>query len=148
MNESISLVGKVTLISYDANTNEIVNQLEIPNLVVLAGKTFIASRMAGTASSVMSHVAVGTGNTVTTSGTTTLQTELSRVSLSVSGGTPSSNTITFSGSFSTAQANGNLTEAGIFNNTSGGTMPCRSTFPAYTKTSATTLAISWTVAIV
>lgn len=148
MQDSVSLIGKVTLTSYDANTNAVVKKLEIPNLVVAVGKTFIASRVAGNTSAVMSHVAVGTGNTTTTSGSTTLQTELSRVALSVSGGTPSSNTITFSGSYTTAQANGSLVEAGIFNNSSGGTMLCRSTFPVYTKTAAETLAISWTVAIV
>ena len=123
------------------------DRVEHKNLVVSVGKTNIAARMAGNTAAVMSHMAIGTGNTAAVVGDTTLATELSRVALTVAGGTPSSNTVTYSASYPAGTGTGALTEAGIFNATPAGTMLCRTVFPVINKQAADSIVITWVISI-
>jgi hypothetical protein len=120
---------------------------EFKNLVVSVGKTNIAARMAGNTAAVMSHMAVGTGSTAAIVGNTTLETEIARVGLTVGGGTPSANTVTYSATFPAGTGTGALTEAGVLNASSGGTMMCRTVFPVINKQAADTIAITWVVSL-
>ena len=72
-------------------------------------------------------------------------TEGGRVALS--GSVVSTNTITYTATFPAGTGTGAVTEAGIFNASSGGTMLCRTTFPVVTKGSGDTLAITWVVTV-
>ncbi len=123
------------------------DRIEHKNLVVSVGKTNIAARMAGNTAAVMSHMAIGTGNTAAVVGDTTLETELARVALTVAGGTPSSNTVTYSASYPAGTGTGALTEAGIFNATPAGTMLCRTVFPVINKQAADSIVITWVISI-
>jgi hypothetical protein len=123
------------------------DRIEHKNLVVSVGKTNIAARMAGNTAAVMSHMAIGTGNTAAVVGDTTLETELARVALTVAGGTPSSNTVTYSASYPAGTGTGALTEAGIFNAVSSGTMLCRTVFPVINKQAADSIVITWVISI-
>ena len=123
------------------------DRIEHKNLVVSVGKTNIAARMAGNTAAVMSHMAIGTGNTAAVVGDTTLETELARVALTVAGGTPSSNTVTYSASYPAGTGTGALTEAGIFNATPAGTMLCRTVFPVINKQVADSIVITWVISI-
>jgi hypothetical protein len=123
------------------------DRIEHKNLVVSVGKTNIAARMAGNTAAVMSHMAIGTGNTAAVVGDTTLETELARVALTVAGGTPSSNTVTYSASYPAGTGTGALTEAGIFNAVSSGTMLCRTVFPVINKQAADSITITWVISI-
>jgi hypothetical protein len=123
------------------------DRIEHKNLVVSVGKTNIAARMAGNTAAVMSHMAIGTGNTAAVVGDTTLETELARVALTVAGGTPSSNTVTYSASYPAGTGTGALTEAGIFNAVSAGTMLCRTVFPVINKQVADSIVITWVISI-
>jgi len=148
MQDSIQIKGDVVLISTTKDGN-ISKQLAIPNLVVSGGKNFIASRMASANANVMSHIAVGTGgNTAAAASQTTLTAELGRGNVDISGGTVTSNTISFSATFADGQVEGNLSEAGIFNASANGTMLCRTTFPNYEKVPGETLTVSWTIKII
>lgn len=120
---------------------------ERKNLVVSTGKTNIAARMAGNTVAVMSHMAVGTGNTAAVVGNTTLESELARVALTVAGGTPSSNTVTYSAAFPAGTGTGALTEAGVFNDSTTGTMLCRTVFPVINKQAADSITITWVISI-
>lgn len=122
-------------------------RIEHKNLVVSVGKTNIAARMSGNTAAVMSHMAVGTGNTAAVVADTTLQTELARVALTVAGGTPSSNTVTYSAAYGAGTGTGALTEAGIFNAASAGTMLCRTVFPVINKQAADSITITWVISI-
>jgi hypothetical protein len=42
---------------------------------------------------------------------------------------------------------GAISEAGIFNASSGGTMLCRTVFPVVNKQASDTIAITWTITI-
>lgn len=119
------------------------------NLVVTAGKTFIASRMAGASSTVMTHMAVGTTNTAAAAGDTTLAAEVgsSRTALTVSGGTPSTNVVTYACTFGAGVGTGALVEAGLFNASSSGTMLARTVFSTITKAAGDSLTITWTVTV-
>ena len=123
------------------------DRIEHKNLVVSVGKTNIAARMAGNTAAVMSHMAIGTGNTAAVVGDTTLETELARVALTVAGGTPSSNTVTYSASYPAGTGTGALTEAGIFNATPAGTMLCRTVCPVINKQAADSIVITWVISI-
>ena len=123
------------------------DRIEHKNLVVSVGKTNIAARLAGNTAAVLSHMAIGTGNTAAVVGDTTLETELARVALTVAGGTPSSNTVTYSASYPAGTGTGALTEAGIFNATPAGTMLCRTVFPVINKQAADSIVITWVISI-
>ena len=88
INENFKVTGAVTI----RKNGEVVK--EIPNTIVTAGKTDIASLITGSGS-VMTHMGVGTGSTAVAAGDTTLDTELDRNALTTSGGTASTNTVEF-----------------------------------------------------
>ena len=125
----------------------VLSQYEHKNTIVTVGKTNIAARMAGNTVPVMSHMAVGTGNTTVSLADTTLSAELARVSLGTAGGTPSSNTVTYSATFPAGTGTGALQEAGVFNDVSSGTMMCRTVFPVINKQAADSITITWVVSI-
>ncbi|MEN6628548.1 MAG: phage tail protein, partial [Sulfuricella sp.] len=115
------------------------------NLVVTAGKAWIAARMKATgAPAEMTHMAVGTGSTAAADANTALGTESARVSLSsaVSGAV-----VTYTASFPAGTGTAALTEAGIFNASSAGTMLCRTVFPVVNKGASDSMAITWTVTV-
>ena len=126
-------------------TGQLVELIEVPNLVVAVGKTYIASRMVGTTAGVMSHMSIGSDNTAAASGNTTLGTELGRVALTSS--VASSNSVTYVATFPAGTGTGDVREAGIFNATPAGTMLCRTTFPIVTKQSGDSIAITWVVTV-
>ena len=110
----------------------------------------------------MNHMAVGgnanTGSAVTkttpvigdtalsTGGTPALS-ELSRVALTIAGGTVSGAVVTYAASFPAGSGTGALVEAGIFNANSAGTMLCKTSYDVVNKAGNDSIAITWTVTI-
>ena len=137
--DGIEAKGKLTV---EIN-GEIVR--EIDNLVVAVGKNFVASRMVGVASDVMSHMAIGSGSTAAASGDTALETEEGRVALSSA--SASSADVTYSANFPAGTGTATITEAGILNAASSGTLLCRTVFSAVTKGAADSMTITWTVTV-
>ena len=135
--ENLKLTGHVTV-----SINDEVVQ-EIPNLVVTAGKGYVASRMKDTTAGAMSHMAVGTDSTAAAAGDTALGTESGRVALTSS--TVSGNVITYVASFPAGTATAALTEAAILNASSGGTMLCRTVYATVNKSSSDAMTISWSI---
>lgn len=142
--ETIKAKGSLNVSVFDANGN-LKEERQFHNLVVDTGLNYIVSRMKDTSLGAMSHMAVGSGNTAAAAGNTTLGTELGRVSLTST--TVNANTVTYVASFGAGVGTGALTEAGIFNAASSGTMLCRTVFPVVTKQAADTIQITWTVTI-
>jgi hypothetical protein len=135
--ENLKLTGHVTV-----SINDEVVQ-EIPNLVVTAGKGYVASRMKDTTAGAMSHMAVGTDSSAAAAGDTALGTESGRVALTSS--TVSGNVITYVASFPAGTATAALTEAAILNASSGGTMLCRTVYATVNKGSSDAMTISWAI---
>lgn len=150
MAETLNVSGEVTY-TLKNDKGEILVSETIKNLVVTGGKTYIVSRMKDATTTAVSHLAVGTGTNSPALGDTTLQTELARVAMS--GGTGSvttgTNTITFASTFGAGVGTGTLTELGVFNDPTAGTMLCRAKFSGagIIKGAPDSLDVSWTITI-
>jgi hypothetical protein len=90
-------------------------------------------------------MAVGTSNTAATTSQTALGTELSRVALDST--SRSSNTVTYVATFPAGTGTGALTEAGILNASSSGSLLCRTVFGVVTKAAGDTVVITWNVTV-
>ena len=144
LQETMKITGKLNITVRDESGN-VKQSLDVPNLVVTAGKVYIASRMVGTASTVMNGMSIGTGTGTPAVGDTALGTEAGRVALSTF--TASSNAVTATATFPAGTGTGAITEAGIFNASSSGALLCRTTFPVVNKASGDSIAITWVVTV-
>ena len=138
INDDLSLKGKLAI----AINGEVVQ--EVDNLVVTAGKGYVADRMKNN-STIMSHMAVGTSTSSAAAGNTTLGTEVARVGLTstaVSGAV-----VTYVATFGAGTGTGAITEAGILNASSSGTLLCRTVFSVINKGSSDAMTITWTVTV-
>lgn len=143
--EQLKATGMVH-VTHTKTTGEVV-EFDVPNLIVTTGKNYIASKMVATTNSPvsMTHMAIGTGTGTPAAGDTTLGTEAGRVSLS--GSVVSTNTVTYTATFPAGTGTGAVTEAGIFNASSSGTMLCRTTFPVVNKAAGDSIAVTWVVTV-
>ncbi len=148
INDKLKISGALNIVLTDKDGN-VKDTRDIKNLVVDSGLTFIISRMAGTAKSVMSHMALGSGTTSTAGGQTDLSSMLgSREALDSTTITGTKNEkIQYVCNFEAGDATGAVTEAGIFNDASAGDMLCRTVFPVVNKQADDTMAITWTITI-
>lgn len=143
-NENLQASGSLRVVVTGAN-GEVKAEHNFKNLVVTVGKNFVASRMVGTASNIMSHMAIGSGTTAAAVGNTALQSELGRVALT--SGTATGAVATYTATFPAGTGTGAVTEAGIFNASSGGTMLCRTVFSVVNKGADDAMSVTWTVTI-
>ena len=121
---------------------------EVDNLVVTAGKGYVASRMKSDVSggsAIMSHMAIGSGSTSAAAGDTALGSQLGRVALTSTG--ISGAVLTYTASFAAGTGTGAVTEAGLYNASSSGTMLCRTVFSVVNKGSSDSMTITWTVTV-
>ena len=115
LHSSVKLTGKLVIQKFD-DSNELVYETEVKNLVVTSGKQFIASRIVESSASVMGFMAIGDDASVAATTQTTLVNELARVA--VDSKTASGVNSTFVATFPAGTGTGNIVEASI-TNTSG-----------------------------
>lgn len=142
VNDNLALTGHLTI----AINNEVVQ--ETPNLVVTAGKSWVADRMAN-ANTVMTHMAIGTGTNAAAPADTTLQTEAKRNTLTTSGGTVAANVITYACTFAAGEGTGAIIEAGIFDAATTGDMLARTKFTSgvVNKGALDSMTITWAITV-
>ena len=142
--EELKVTGglKVEIKDKDGNVKD---TRELKNLVVTAGLGYIASRMKEATATAMSHMAIGTGTTAAAAGQTALVTEAARQALTST--TVSTNTVSYVASFAAGTGTGAITEAGILNAASGGTLLCRTVFSVVNKGASDSMTITWTITI-
>jgi hypothetical protein len=144
MNDGLKLRGEVALVLRDKNGN-VKDERTIKNLIVDTGLNFICDRMKDDETA-MTHMALGSGSTAAAAGDTSLGSQLgSREVLDSS--TVTNNQIVYVSSFEAGDATGAVTEAGIFNASSGGTMLCRTVFSVVNKAADDTLTVNWTITL-
>lgn len=144
MNDGLKLRGDVALVLRDKDGN-IKDERLIENLIVDTGLNFICDRMKDDETA-MTHMALGSGSTAAAAGDTTLGSQLgSREALDSS--TVTNNQIVYVSSFEAGDATGAVTEAGIFNASTGGTMLCRTVFSVVNKAADDTLSVNWTITL-
>lgn len=127
-----------------------VQETNVKNLVVNPGLAFIASRMQGATSAVMSHMGIGSGTTAAAAADTALGNQLGRVALdstAIVTTTATNDSIQYVATFPAGTGTGAVTEAGVFNASSAGSMLCRTVFPVINKGALDTLTITWKVTV-
>ena len=139
INDGLKLKGKLAI-----SLNGKIIQ-EVDNLVVTAGKGYVASRMKDTTATAMSHMAIGSGSTAAAASDTALGNQLGRVALTST--TVSNAVVTYVASFPAGTGTGAVTEAAILNASSGGTMLCRTVFSVVNKGSQDSMTVTWTVTV-
>tara|TARA_B100000925_G_scaffold256625_1_gene210571 strand:- start:1714 stop:2139 length:426 start_codon:yes stop_codon:yes gene_type:complete len=139
INDGLKLKGKLAI-----SLNGKIIQ-EVDNLVVTAGKGYVASRMKDTTATAMSHMAIGSGSTAAAASDTALGNQLGRVALTST--TVSNAVVTYVASFPAGTGTGAVTEAAILNASSGGTMLCRTVFSVVNKGASDSMTVTWTVTV-
>jgi hypothetical protein len=145
-NDAIKMTGNLKLVLTDEHGN-VKQEEEVKNLVVTVGKGFIASRMKDATATAMTHMEVGTGTTAAAVGDTALQTAVASSRVTLTSTTVTTNNVAYVATFPAGTGTGALTEAGLFNASSSGTMLCRTVFSVINKGAADTLGITWTVTV-
>ena len=138
IHDDLKLTGALTI----ALNDEIVQETE--NLVVTAGKNWVADRM-NNANTVMTHMAVGTGTNAAVAGDDELQTENDRNALTST--TVTDNAVAYVATWAAGDATAALTEAGIFDASSGGDLLARTVFSVVNKGAADSMTITWTITV-
>lgn len=141
--DALKVIGEchIELFGPDGNLK---TERRIKNLVVTTGLSHIADQLsASPGNAAMSHMAIGTGSTAAAAGDTALGAETDRNALTSR--TDSGAVLTYVGNWAAGDGtNSALREAGIFNNSSGGTMGSRVVYANIDKQAADTLQITWT----
>ena len=143
-NEQLKATGSLRVV-VTGKDGQVKEEHDFKNLVVTVGKNFVASRMVGTASAVMSHMAIGEDDTAAAAGDTALGSEVGRVSLASA--TATNNVVTYTATFPAGTGTGAIVEAGILNAASAGTMLCRTVFAVVNKGADDAMSVTWTVTI-
>jgi len=151
LNDSLKANGVLQLTLLDAAGN-VKEEYEHINTVVGTGLAYIASRMKDASATAMSHMGIGSGSTAAAVPDTALGSQLARVALDA--GSPSivtttvtNDSIQYVATFAAGTGTGAVTEAGIFNAATSGTMLCRTVFAVINKGALDTLVITWKVTV-
>lgn len=147
LNENILAKGKLDVTLKKANGN--IEKETIGNLVVTVGRNHIADQLADQSEAAMSHMAIGEGTTTQIVGDTGLESEVSRkvFTSKTQGSGSDANKVIFVADWAAGEGTGAITEAGIFNAVSAGTMLTRTTFAVKNKEVGDSLSIQWTLTI-
>lgn len=147
--DGLKLRGDVEIILKDKNGYP-VDTRSISNLVVNSGLDYIGSRMLDNTTDAMSFMGLGSDNTTATASDTDLgalvgaREELTTAVYSFTQGEAK---ITYRATFEAGDATGDLSEAGIFNGSTGGDMLCRTTFDTLTKPADSELSVTWVISL-
>ena len=148
LKEKIQAAGQVSFVLTDENGN--IKQQDSKNLVVSTGLAFIVGRMTNAAEAVMSHMAIGTGTTAAAAAQAALVDESVRVALTSSTvvtTTVAGDSVQYIAAFGPGVGTAAITEAGLFNAASAGTMLARTVFPVINKGANDTLTLTWKITI-
>lgn len=153
MEDSIKLTGLIQIEVFDKDGN-LKDRRLIKNLIPTAGKAAIASRINGDGSeAVFTYLAVGTGTTAAAAGDTALGTEITDSGLARAAATVSRVTTTVTNDTAqfvktwTVTGTKAVTECGIFNDASAGTILGRQVFSAVNVANLDTLKITYKVKV-
>lgn len=161
--ENLKLSGRLNIVVTD-QSGQIKQQQQVDNLVVQAGLRWITESMAKITNTpaAMTHMGIGDSTTAAGDndsdllGTNKLRKLFTTATAANSTPAAGRGNIVYVCQFISSDrlpnhvANGNnssITEAGIFNAASAGTMLCRTTFPVVNKGDNDTMTITWTITL-
>lgn len=147
MTDIVHPEGIVRIRRYDG-AGALIDEQFFKNMVVNSGLEHFANLCsASPTATAMSHMGIGANGTAPAKTNTTLAGEIAGARQALS--TPpfqSLNQTVYNATFNPGVATGNISELGIFNAASGGTMLARVTFPTQVKESTTKFDVQWLVA--
>jgi hypothetical protein len=146
VNNNITVTGRIKLELFD-ESGKLKDTRETKNLVVTAGKNYLAAWIAAASQAgyFMQYIGLGEGSSPAQSTDTDLETPLaSRVAGAV---TSSGNVWQNVASFGPGVNTGTITEAGLFSASVAGTMFAHQVFGAITKSAGDSLQVTWQVTI-
>lgn len=147
MNDNVIGKGRVDCVLTKANGQ--IEEWAVDNLVVTTGRNHIADQLSDQSEAALSHMAIGEGTTTQVIADTALESEISRKALTskTQGSGTDANKVVFVGDWAAGEGTGAITEAGLFNSATAGTMVTRTTFAVKNKDVGDSLSIQWTLTI-
>jgi hypothetical protein len=142
--ESLAMKGRITITRTNAE-GKVTLYLEKDNLIVTTGKNFAAAALLAASPSPFTHIAVGSGAVAPALADTALGSEIARSAFSSS--SRAANVVNMSVTMGPGVGTGALTEAGIFNASTAGTLFSRVTFPVVNKGAADTITVTWQITV-
>lgn len=152
VHEYIDMKGHLTIRKLNAEGG-LVEQVSVPNAIVLTGRDLVAKQFIKETINPVSHLAVGTGTSaVNPAADTKLGSELFRKAVNPIDPTKHLTTtadnkkkVTITADLDFNEGNGALTEAGLFNADKDGIMYNRVVFPPVNKTTDFKLTLIWEI---
>ena len=146
MEDKIGMRGDVTITLRDKDGN-VIDVREIKNTIVDAGYDFICDVIGNTTQpNDMAWTGIGTGTTVVLGANTTLDTEVIRVA-NVYAHSAGTKIFTHTADYAAGTGTGPITESGLLNAASLGTMLNRVVFDVINKGTSDTLQVVWTITL-
>lgn len=140
MLEVAGLSGEFEVFLYDSSGN-LKEYRKVKNITVNSGFSAVCDMMGQGGVEPFKYCAIGTATNAPDASDTSLGGEIARVQ---GGYTKVSNTVWQNeATFGAGTGTGAITESGLFNGSSGGTMLCRQTFAVINKGENDTLVITW-----
>lgn len=143
--------GQLTVRKMDAR-DALIETILVHNNIVLSGRDLIAKLFVKQPIDPVSHVAVGTGNAAIQASDTKLASEIFRKPIApvdpsqhITTTDANKRKVTITADLDFGEANGALTEAGLFNAAAAGVMYNRVVFPPINKTSDFKLTLIWEI---
>lgn len=146
----IRMRGSIRMVLGDLDGNKL-KEMNFENLLVTVGRSWVLGQLESVnmvTSQNISYLAIGSGTQAPTTGDTSLNNEVTRLSIgtfATTGLTQNPPSWQAQVSFATNLANTTLAEVGLFNSSSGGTMLAHATFASFVKATSNTLNISYTI---
>lgn len=142
LGEGLKVKGAFKFELYD-EAGELIDVRQRDNLVTTVGFQLIADCLGNTASrpATISYIGVGSGATAAAIGDTALQTQIVRVAATYS---YAAKVITMAATLGAGTGTGAITEAGVFNASSAGTMLNHVVFSVINKGAADTMTVTFT----
>ncbi|MEM6263407.1 MAG: hypothetical protein AAGI38_12920 [Bacteroidota bacterium] len=149
--EQLDMQGHIFLQLHDQK-DDLAREVRAKNSIVQSGRDLVAKLFINETITPVSHLAIGTGNTAVAPGDTALGTELFRkainpvdptIDLTVT--TDNKIRVRLTAELDFNEGNGNLTEAGLFNDATAGVMYNRVVFPSVQKTTDFRLTFVWEI---
>lgn len=145
MSEKLRFRGRFSIILRDSK-GRIKVRREIDNLITNNGFDAICAQISGTPGNAFNYIAIGTGTNLAAATDTALQTEVARAQATYAH-TNGTKTFTLTYTFGAGVGTGAITESGVLNAASGGTLLCRQVFTAINKLAGDTLQVVWSFSV-
>ncbi|MCW1308294.1 MAG: hypothetical protein OH337_03740 [Candidatus Parvarchaeota archaeon] len=138
--EVAGLKGEFEIYLYDSE-KRLKEYRRVKNITVNSGFRAVCDMMGLGGVSPFNYCAIGTGTTAPSPSDTALANEIARV---LGGYTRTADNVWKNdATFGAGVGTGAITESGLFNASTGGTMLCRQTFPVINKGANDTLVVTW-----